>query len=193
MSNKELLIQELKARSLRRGEEFTLASGQKSNVYVDVKKTALNSKCYPLLVDLIGNILCLYFSNDPDPDAKNVESLAGVVLGGCHLASIVASSFKEAFDVIYVRPQPKDHGTQQLIECADDCGKNVVLIEDVVTTGKSVIKAAQVLEQNGFHVVGIIAVVDRRVDKAAQLGDYPFKSLVKFEELIREDNAKESK
>jgi orotate phosphoribosyltransferase len=191
--NHDLLVQDLKRYSLRTGEEFTLASGQKSNVYVDVKKTALNGRCYPLLAELIGNILCLYFSNDPDPNAKNVETLAGVVLGGCHLASIVASSYKEPFDVVYVRPQPKDHGTQQVIECSDDCGKNVVLIEDVVTTGKSVIKAAKLLEQNGFNVVGIIAVVDRRVEQTKQLDSYPFRSLVKFEELIREDDAKESK
>lgn len=181
----ELLVHELKQRSLRTGEEFTLASGQKSNVYVDVKKTALNGKCYPIIAELIGDILCGHF--------HDVETLAGVVLGGCHLASIVASSYKEAFDVIYVRPQPKDHGTQQVIECSDNCGKNVVLIEDVVTTGKSVIKAAKLLEQNGFNVVGIIAVVDRRVEQTKQLDSYPFRSLVKFEELIREDDAKESK
>ncbi len=182
MSNdeKQELIRLLEVFSLQSGKEFTLASGVKSTIYCDVKKTALNGHSMRLLAKLLYNKMLETFGT--------VEAVAGVVLGGCHLASIVAMHSNYDMDVIYVRKEAKDHGTQKLIERPYMMEEDyVVIIEDVVTTGTSALAAARLLEKEGFKVVGILAVVDRRVEKTPHLTDiagaYSFAALVNFEEL----------
>lgn len=180
MSNRterDLLIDWLNLYSVKSGEEFILASGQKSNVYVDVKKTAMNRMCYNLLADLLVKKIKEEFTP--------IEAVAGVVLGGCHLASIVAMNYPMNINVFYVRPEGKDHGTKNLIEGPQYTElQHVVLLEDVITTGKSVLKAAELLRQAKFDVKGVLAVVDRRVDKDPWLGNqYKVVSLINFEEL----------
>lgn len=180
-TEREQLIDWLKLFSLETGEEFTLASGEKSNFYIDVKKTMLHHKVNNLLAKLLWEKMVNTFSQ--------VEAVAGVVLGGCHLASIVSMYHPLGLDVILVRKEAKDHGTKKLIESPGMVvGSRIVLLEDVITTGKSAIDAAQLLEKEGFIVCGILAVVDRRKEKIPYLSgprfvDYEFASLVKFEEL----------
>jgi orotate phosphoribosyltransferase len=176
-SERDQLIDWLDLFSVKKGEEFTLASGQKSNVYVDVKKTAMHERGIKLVANLLLEKMLQEFSP--------VEAVAGVVLGGCHLASIVAMVHPIGIDVVYVRKEVKDHGTKNLIEGAQHTWlQHVVLLEDVVTTGQSAIQAAHALREAKFDVRGILAVVDRRADKKPYLaGEYKFASLVNFEEL----------
>ena len=113
--------------------------------------------------------------------------LAGVPYGGSHLAAIVAM-FCPPMDVLLIRKEIKDHGTQKDVEWPANCtsGK-VILFEDVITTGQSVLNAAKILEEWDLDIVGIVAVVDRRADTTPPtLGDYGFRALVDFEELIDE-------
>jgi orotate phosphoribosyltransferase len=183
--NHDFLVRELKRRSLKTGEEFTLASGQKSNVYVDVKKTIMIGYASDIITEML-------YKATVTAKFGRYRVAAGVALGGCHLASLVGKEC--CIDTIHIRKEAKDHGTQSLIEGPDlPAGSRAVLFEDVVTTGGSSLKAAEILEAAGIEVAGIVAVVDRRVNQTDQIGKYPFVSLVKFEELIREDNAKESK
>jgi orotate phosphoribosyltransferase len=172
------LIQWLNLLSVKTGEEFTLASGQKSNVYVDVKKTAQHHRGSKLLARLLAQKI--YDERELTP----FSAVAGVVLGGCHLASIVSMQIPIDLDIIFIRKEAKDHGTQVLIERPNMTpGQQVVVLEDVVTTGNSAVEAARLLEKESFIVNGIIAVVDRRPVQTPQLKEFKFVSLVKFEEL----------
>jgi orotate phosphoribosyltransferase len=178
--DRELLIETLKARSVKTDKSFKLASGQQDSTYIDVKKTVMRR----YLTRIVGGLLCDYASLFEDYDAA-----AGVVLGGCHLASLVQvySAVKDSVfrDVIFIRPEIKDHGTRNLLEMPDlSPGTRVVLFEDVVTTGNSALRAAQVLTDANLQVKGIVAVVDRRTDKPFTLGEYPFRALVNIEELL---------
>jgi orotate phosphoribosyltransferase len=174
--DKQQLIDWLNLFSVKTGEEFELSSGQKSNVYVDVKKTALHHRGTKLLAKLLCDKMIEEF--------HLVEAVAGVALGGCHLASIVTMHHPIDLDTVYLRKEPKDHGTKQLIERPNMFkDQHLVLLEDVVTTGKSAIQAADLLRNEGYDVRGILAVVDRRPNKINTLGWYKFAALVNFEEL----------
>jgi orotate phosphoribosyltransferase len=202
---KQELIKSLKKYSLQTGQDFTLASGQKSNIYVDIKKTAMRGyESIYLLPPLLEELAHQF---------EPYSAIAGVVLGGCHLASLLQvyvnymgyakqaypypaycgtdnklTTIRDNFvskDLIFVRREAKIHGTQNIIEKPElSVGAGIVLVEDVITTGNSAIMAAKALESQYLGVVGIIAVVDRRVDKTPELGGYPFRALVDFEELV---------
>lgn len=159
------------------GEEFTLASGAKSKFYIDVKKTALHHKAHLSLAYLLYDVLA-------NGHFGPLEGVAGVVLGGCHLASIVglyaALQGKTNLNVFHVRKDPKDHGTKTLVEGpAHGPDHEVVLLEDVVTTGGSSLAAVQNLRDAKCKVSGILAVIDRRAkaDRTEYLGGVPFRSL----------------
>lgn len=175
---RQKLIEDLKMLSVKKGVEFTLSSGQTSDIYIDVKQTMLYGPSMYNLAKLLSH------------SAKQFgwyHATAGVPLGGSHLATMVAM-YNPPTNVILIRNEVKDHGTQKLVE-ATECllFKKVILFEDVITTGQSAIKAAKILEEAGFDIRGIVAVVDRRADKTPPtLGDYGFRALVDFEELIEE-------
>jgi orotate phosphoribosyltransferase len=176
--DKQIILDMLKKYSFKvapEGQLFDLAGGGQSRFYLDVKKTALRAEANVHMASL------LYTTLMEGPFGK-VESIAGVALGGCHLASLLGlyAYFEgdgDGLNVIYVRKQAKDHGTKNLVEASSshrDCP--VVLVEDVVTTGGSSIAAVQALREASYTVAGIIAVVDRREkkDRTNVLADVPF-------------------
>lgn len=174
---RDKLIEDLKRLSVKKGEEFTLSSGQKSNIYIDVKQTMLFGPSMYNLAKLLSHAAKLF---------GWYHATAGVPLGGAHLATMVAM-YNPPTNVVLVRNEVKNHGTQKLVEATPLLFKKVILFEDVVTTGQSVIKTAKILEEAGFDIRGIVAVVDRRADKTPPtLGDYGFRALIDFEELIEE-------
>lgn len=152
MIEREKLIRDLKELSLKTGEEFTLASGQKSNLYVDVKQTMLAGSAMHNLAKLLHQTAQMF---------GRYDAVAGVPAGGSHLATMVAM-YCSPMNVVLVRKETKNHGTQKLIEAPLLMGsfRQVILFEDVVTTGQSVLKAAQALQAAGFDIRGIVAVVD---------------------------------
>lgn len=174
MSHRTSFRQLLKAHSVKvaePGQEFTLASGAKSRFYIDVKQAAMRGSGHFHL----GYLLYQALLESDFKSGKPVTSFAGVALGGCHLASIVAmyaicqggSDLHDGpkYDVVYVRKEVKDHGTKSLVEGPKRSlvtDRHVVLFEDVVTTGGSSIRAVQQLKEAGYTVAGIIAVIDRR-------------------------------
>lgn len=178
---REKLIEDLKNLSIKKGEEFTLASGQKSNIYIDVKQTMLCGTAMHNLSKLLWEHSKLFGQYD---------AVAGVPLGGSHLATMVAM-YCPPMNVVLVRKEMKDHGTQKLVEASPIAGSKVILFEDVITTGQSAIKAAKILEQYDYYIGGIVAVVDRRAKKGRELEHYDFTALVDFEEL-EDVNAQES-
>jgi len=126
--------------------DFTLTSGKKSKYYVDIKKASTKHE----ILELMGDMLSRHVKGD---------ILAGVELGAVPLVAITAVKAKR--DYLIIRKERKEHGTSKLIEGDFQKGTTVDIIEDVVTTGGSVIRAIKILRENGLNVNRVICVVDR--------------------------------
>jgi orotate phosphoribosyltransferase len=155
-TKRERLIELLRTLSFQR-KRVVLASGRESDFFIDCKQTALTAEGHALIGELMFDALS---------ELGGCEAVAGVELGGCPLASAVSlvSFLRERpLPALYVRKARKDHGTAKMIEGdrALRPGLRVALLEDVVTTGGSSLKAVEELRQAGAQVVGIIALVDR--------------------------------
>ncbi len=164
--HRDALAAMLVEKSLRTGD-FTLASGRKSTWLIDCKTTVLTSEGSWVVGEVLHNAVQVFF--------PNATVMAGVELGGCPLASAVVQTHarKALVDSItqppnrrgmvaaYVRKARKDHGSGNLVECGKTETKNTVLLEDVITTGGSSLRAVESLRKEGFNVLGIIALVDR--------------------------------
>lgn len=153
---RERLIELLRELSFER-KRVILASGRESDFFIDCKQTALTAEGHVLLGELMFHAL---------RQLAPVKAVAGVELGGCPLASAVAlTSFLHGAPLValYVRKSQKDHGMKKMIEGDKSMheGMAVALVEDVITTGGSTLRAAQVLRQAGLVPVGVVAIVDR--------------------------------
>jgi orotate phosphoribosyltransferase len=151
------LIQLLTERSFER-RKVVLASGRESDFFIDCKQTMLTAEGHALVGELMFELLS---------ELPECEAVGGVELGGCPLASAVSLiSFQRGrpLNALYVRKAKKDHGTTKLVEGDKSLkpGLKVALLEDVVTTGGSSLKAVESLKAAGAEVVGIVALVDRQ-------------------------------
>lgn len=133
--------------------EFILASGKKSNYFVNIKRASTS----PKVLREIGKAMAPYVG-----DAK----IAGMALGAVPLAVAVALETDQPF--VMVRKEPKDHGTKELIEGEVTPGDKFVVVEDVATTGASTLKVVNALRAKGANVLRAIVVVDRE-EGATQL------------------------
>jgi len=160
------------------GHEFALASGGKSRLYVDAKRTYFHRGVHRPLAAL----LCREVSG-----LGHADVVAGVALGGCHLASLVgAHDGGENYNVAYVRKEPKDHGTKNLVEHAwGRFGEWVVLLEDVVSTGKTTAHAIAALRADGFVPRGVVVMLDRRpaAARADEIEGVPLRHVFGLEDL----------
>lgn len=127
-----------------------LSSGQLSDYYINCKPVILTSKGHRLVSVVVMGMQSMFTSFD---------MVAGVVLGGAAMASAVAAT--TSLDAVYVREAPKDHGIGSDIEGPGVWNKRVLILEDVVTTGQSVMKAVQTLRRFDAKIVGVLALVDR--------------------------------
>lgn len=154
MTSRKRLLKALTQHSYREGK-FTLASGKESDFYINCKRTFLSKKYLALAADQMVKIIYKY----------KPQAVAGEGLGGISLASATAVRSLHPLDVVLVRKAQKDHGTKARVEMpAMDSStiNNVVLVEDVLTTGESAIKALQALQQSNIDVRAVIALVDRK-------------------------------
>jgi orotate phosphoribosyltransferase len=156
VSERDRLLALLVDRSFAR-RKVVLASGRESDFFIDCKQSLLTAEGHAL----VGALLCDALKSLPPSVA-----VAGVELGGCPLASAVALvSFQRGapLDAVYVRKDAKDHGSKRLLEGNTRLpeGAAIAIVEDVVTTGGSTLKAAAKLRDAGYRVVGVAAVVDR--------------------------------
>jgi orotate phosphoribosyltransferase len=158
------LLTLLTERSFAR-RKVTLASGRESDFFIDCKQTVLTAEGHSLVGGLLFEAVNK-LASPPSLPAGPLVAVAGVELGGCPLASAVALvSFqrKAPLDAVYVRKDAKDHGSKRLLEGDTRLspGAQIAIVEDVVTTGGSTLKAAAKLKDAGYRVVGVAAVVDR--------------------------------
>jgi len=158
MSQKRARLVELLSQLSFEKKKVTLASGRESNFFIDCKQTILTAEGHALVGELMFDALA---------ELGEVDAVGGVELGGCPLASAVSLvSFQRGapLPALYVRKERKDHGSAKRIE-GDKALRpdlRVALLEDVVTTGGSSLKALEVLRDAGCEVAGIIALVDRQ-------------------------------
>jgi orotate phosphoribosyltransferase len=155
-AKRQRLIALLTERSFER-RKVILASGRESDFFIDCKQTMLTAEGHALVGELMFEALA---------DLPACQAVGGVELGGCPLASAVSLvSFQKGrpLNALYVRKAKKDHGTTKLVEGDKSLspGLKVALLEDVVTTGGSSLKAVESLKAVGAEVVGIVALVDR--------------------------------
>ncbi len=143
----EFLLQ-IKAVVLKPNEPFTWASGWKSPIYCDNRKTL----SYPK----IRNFIRQEFVKTIDQNFGRPDVIAGVATGGIAQGALVAQELGLPF--IYVRPEPKGHGLTNQIEGVVEAGQSVIVIEDLISTGKSSLKAVDALRNAGCTVKGMVAI-----------------------------------
>lgn len=160
--------------------DFTLASGKKSRYYVDIKKASTN----PVLLKLIA----CRISEKMKLHSINADYIGGVALGGVPIA--VSVSLETGIPLLMIRKEAKEYGTKGQIVGNVIPGTDVVLVEDVTTTGGSVIKAIQALREEGLIIHHIITVVDREEGALTSLAslDVELIPLVRMSELFKKKN-----
>ena len=170
--NHQKLIEVLKNRSVRWGD-FTLASGKKSDLYVDARLTTLSPEGISLITEAIFPLL-----------HKDVGVIGGPVTGADPIIGALCLYAAQQNRILYgcmVRKKPKGHGGKHWVEGIANLptGAKVCVVEDTVTTGGSLLRAIEKIEQEGFSVIQSIAVVDR-LEGAQELltqAGYPFTAL----------------
>ena len=174
------LLTILKTLSYEEGE-FTLVSGKKSSFYIDAKETTLN----PEGMYLVGRMMYRMAREIP-----GIEAVGGVSIGGDPLvSSVVLAAYLEKDDLkgFLIRKEPKGHGTNRWVEGGKNLkkGMNVVILEDVVTTGGSSLKAIEAVEKEGYKVKGVIALLDRLDggQEAIESNGYIFKSIFTLKDV----------
>ncbi|MFD2566208.1 orotate phosphoribosyltransferase [Pseudotenacibaculum haliotis] len=153
----ELLLQ-IKAIKLSPSNPFTWASGWKSPIYCDNRVTLSYPSVRVFLKEEIAKIVEQQYGK---PDV-----IAGVATGAIAIGVLVAQELGVPF--VYVRPEPKKHGRKNQIEGHLDSGQNVVVIEDLISTGKSSLNAVQALKDEGAVVKGMVAIFSYEFDVASE-------------------------
>ncbi len=158
-------------------QPFTWASGWKSPIYCDNRKVL----SFPYIRDFIKSEMCnVIFEKFPD-----AELLAGVATAGIAWGAMAADQLKLPY--IYVRPKPKEHGLGNQIEGHYEKGRKVVVIEDLVSTGKSSLQVVDVLKEQGLEVIGMVSIFTygfSQADQAFEKASLTYYSLTDYPTLI---------
>ena len=180
MTNEKTVAEKLlqvNAVKLNPKEPFTWASGWKSPIYCDNRKVL----GYPYVRDFIKSEMCnVLFEQFPD-----AELLAGVTTAGIAWGAMSADQLKLPY--IYVRPKPKEHGLGNQIEGYYEKGMKTVIIEDLISTGKSSLQVVDVVRAAGLEVVGMVSIFNygfEVADKACEAAGVKFISLTNYPTLI---------
>jgi orotate phosphoribosyltransferase len=172
----EKLLQ-INAIKLNPGEPFTWASGWKSPIYCDNRKVL----SFPYIRDFIKSEMCnVIFEQFPEADL-----LAGVATAGIAWGAMAADQLKLPY--IYVRPKPKEHGLGNQIEGFYTPAQKVVVIEDLVSTGKSSLQVVDVLKAAGLEVIGMVSIFTYGFPVAAaafEKAGIAYRSLTNYPVLI---------
>lgn len=148
----------IKAVKVQPKNPFTWASGWKSPIYCDNRKTLSYPEIRSLVKEELANIVRAKYSD--------VDVVAGVATGAIAQGALVAEVLGKPF--VYVRSSPKDHGLENLIEGDLKAGQKVVVIEDLISTGGSSLKAVSALRNAGAEVLGMVAIFTYGFPVAAQ-------------------------
>lgn len=169
----------LERRSIRHGD-FVLASGARSSYYIDCRLTTMSAEGQ-VLIGRLGREGLRSRGWTP-------RAVGGLTMGADPVAYAIARASADAppaIDAFSVRKQAKDHGTARLIEGNFAAGDDVVVVEDVITSGGSALQAIGAIEAAGGKVLGVLAVVDREEGGRARIegAGYPVVSLISASDL----------
>ena len=175
---KEKLIQQLKACGAIAFGRFVLTSGALSDYYIDIKKASTE----PTILKHIAEEMSTH--------AKGYDLLAGMELGAVPL--VVALALETEIPYVIIRKEKREHGTAKQIEGGDVKGKNVLIVEDVTTSGGSVVKTIQILREHNAEVDKVLAVVDRESGATEQLKklEVEFIPLLSVSEILKHKEKK---
>lgn len=168
----------IKAIKLQPENPFTWASGWKSPFYCDNRKTL----SYPEL----RNFVKIELSRIVAEEFPECDAIAGVATGAIPQGALVADELHLPF--VYVRSKPKDHGLENLIEGELRPGMKVVVIEDLISTGGSSLKAVDAIRRNGCEVIGMVASYTYGFDvakKAFEDADVRLITLTNYEAVVK--------
>ncbi|HLS10398.1 orotate phosphoribosyltransferase [Lentibacillus sp.] len=180
----------IKAVQIRPDDYFTWTSGIKSPIYCDNRLTM----AYPGIRNKIAYAFVqMIKAMDRKPDI-----IAGCATAGIPHALLVAD--KLDLPMVYVRSKPKGHGKENQIEGKLESGQLAVVIEDLISTGKSSIEAAKALQQEGVHVLGVLAIFTYGLGKSSKLfseAALDYKTITNYDDILRllkrEGNISENK
>ncbi len=165
---------------------FTLASGRKSHYYINCKKTTFMPEAMPLL----GRLFFERIKAVEHRDGQRIDAVGGLTLGADPIA--YATAYHSALEgapiqAFSVRKKPKAHGTQKWVEGFEESGARVVIIEDVITTGASTLKAIDGALHAGFKIAAVLALVDRQEGGREELQKmgYTLEAIYTAEDLLR--------
>jgi orotate phosphoribosyltransferase len=169
----------IKAIQLRPDQPFTWASGWKSPIYCDNRISLSDPEARTYIKNSLSAVIKGYF--------KDVDVIAGVATAGIAQGALVADFLDLPF--CYVRPEPKKHGMGNQIEGYVKAGQKAVLIEDLISTGGSSLKAAEALQQAGVEVLGMAAIFTYGfgiADENFQNAGIPLVTLSNYDVLVEE-------
>ena len=152
LNDKEKLKSFINKYTVKKGQ-FTLASGQKSNYYIDLRQITLMKEP----AKLIGKLMLQLLYNN---DIKNIDAVGGLTLGADPVATSIMYESNNINSFV-VRKKIKEHGAKNKIEGPNISGKNVVIVEDTSTTGKSVKEAIDACILGKANVLAVAVIVDR--------------------------------
>jgi len=180
MTNEKAVAEKLlqvQAVKLSPDAPFTWASGWKSPIYCDNRKVL----SFPFVRDFIKSELCnVLFEYFPEADM-----LAGVATAGIAWGAMAADQLKLPY--IYVRPKPKEHGLGNQIEGFYTPGQRVIVVEDLISTGKSSLQVVDVIRNAGMQVDGMVSIFNygfELADNAFAESNVPFRSLSNYSAMI---------
>jgi orotate phosphoribosyltransferase len=180
MTNERAVAEKLlqvEAIRLSPDKPFTWASGWRSPIYCDNRKVL----GFPYIRDFIKSEMCnVIFEQFPE-----AELLAGVATAGIAWGAMAADQLKLPY--IYVRPKPKEHGLGNQIEGYYSPGQKTLIIEDLISTGKSSLEVVDVARQAGLNVVGMVSIFTygfTQADEAFAAKGVAYKSLTNYQHLI---------
>jgi|SRR5579883_585202 len=169
MSARDRLKELFRARALQFGD-FTLASGKKSSYYVNSKKVLFHAEAITLLGELL-------YESAHDLD---FQAIGGLEVGAIPMAAAALTAFHHhgrTMEGFFVRKKAKEHGAKELVEGQVNAGDKVVVIDDVLTTGGSVIQAIEAVEAKGATVLRVVCICDRLQGAREALAKYDFRPI----------------
>ena len=188
MNTNQLIASDLlkiNAVTLSPNEPFTWASGIKAPIYTDNRITISFPEVRTHIADGLAELIRNKF--------PEVKVIGGVATAGIPHAAIVAD--KMNLPMIYVRSKPKDHGRGKQMEGSIDENAPIVLIDDLLSTGKSVLNAAQALKNEGYNVIGVVAIFSYELPdstKNFKEAGIEFDTLTNYSTIIEQAKAENS-
>ena len=170
---------DIKAVMLNVEKPFTWASGWKSPIYCDNRKILSYPKARKIVYSGLVRLI--------EQNYENVDVIAGVATGAIAWGMLVAEALGKPF--VYVRPKPKDHGTGAQVEGELPKKANVIVVEDLISTGGSSLSAVEALSKAGANVMGMVAIFSYNFNKSRRAFEYAnleLRTLTNYDTLINE-------